>query len=103
MKVSPFLFLFLTFFSALPLVGQPASSDKMIDGLIGKMTLEEKIDFIGGDQDFHIRRLVFFYSLQHISGIVQMLNNIRYKQYFGVFQLLNITLKCFHTSQTYSP
>jgi beta-glucosidase len=57
MKVSPFLFLFLTFFSALPLVGQPASSDKMIDGLIGKMTLEEKIDFIGGDQDFHIRAI----------------------------------------------
>jgi len=39
----------------LPIAAQPVSSDKKIDDLIGKMTLEEKIDFIGGYQDFHIR------------------------------------------------
>lgn len=57
MKTSPFLFVLLTFLIALPLAGQPASSDKKIDDLIGKMTLEEKIDFIGGYQDFHIRAI----------------------------------------------
>jgi beta-glucosidase len=57
MKVFPFLFVFLTFLIALPLAGQPASSDKKVDDLIGKMTLEEKIDFIGGYQDFHIRAI----------------------------------------------
>jgi beta-glucosidase len=57
MKISPFLFVILIFLLALPLAGQPASSDKKIDDLIGKMTLEEKIDFIGGYQDFHIRAI----------------------------------------------
>jgi beta-glucosidase len=57
MKTSPFLFVFLTVLTAFPLAGQPASSDKKIDDLIGKMTLEEKIDFIGGYQDFHIRAI----------------------------------------------
>ena len=58
MKTSPFLF-FVVLISliAFPLVGQPASSDKKIDDIIGKMTLEEKIDFIGGYQDFHIRAI----------------------------------------------
>ncbi|MCX6121971.1 MAG: glycoside hydrolase family 3 C-terminal domain-containing protein [Ignavibacteriales bacterium] len=55
MKISIFLFVPFTFLFALPLAGQPASSDKKIEDLIGKMTLEEKIDFIGGYQDFHIR------------------------------------------------
>ena len=40
---------------ALPLFGQPAVKDTTIEKLVGKMTLEEKIDFIGGYQDFHIR------------------------------------------------
>jgi len=57
MKIFSFLFILLIFFIALPLSGQPASSDKKIDDLIGKMTLEEKIDFIGGYQDFHIRAI----------------------------------------------
>ncbi len=57
MKIFSFLFVFLTFLVALPLVAQPVSSDKKIDDLIGKMTLEEKIDFIGGYQDFHIRAI----------------------------------------------
>jgi beta-glucosidase len=55
MKISSFICVLLTFLIALPLAGQPAESDKKIDDLIGKMTLEEKIDFIGGYQDFHIR------------------------------------------------
>jgi beta-glucosidase len=57
MKIFPFLFVVLMFFIALPLSGQPASSEKKIDDLIGKMTIEEKIDFIGGYQDFHIRAI----------------------------------------------
>jgi beta-glucosidase len=57
MKVYQFIFIFSTFLIALPLAGQPASFDKKIDNLIGKMTLEEKIDFIGGYQDFHIRSI----------------------------------------------
>jgi hypothetical protein len=57
MKTSSLIFVFLTFIISLPLAAQPASSDKKIDNLIGKMTLEEKIDFIGGYQDFHIRSI----------------------------------------------
>ena len=38
-----------------PSLSQPSLSEKKIDEIIGKMTLEEKIDFIGGYQDFHIR------------------------------------------------
>jgi beta-glucosidase len=44
-----------TMILVLPLVSQPLPSEKKIDELIGKMTLEEKIDYIGGYQDFHIR------------------------------------------------
>lgn len=36
-------------------MGQPSSSDKKIEDIISKMTLEEKIDFIGGYNDFFIR------------------------------------------------
>jgi beta-glucosidase len=43
------------FLLSMPLAGQPVSSEKKIEDLIGKMTLEEKIDFIGGYHDFHIR------------------------------------------------
>ena len=57
MKISQFLLLVLTFLIAFPLAGQPVSSEKKIDDLIGKMTLEEKIDFIGGYKDFHIRAI----------------------------------------------
>ena len=57
MKISSFFFILLLFFPALPLSAQPVSSDKKIDTLIGRMTLDEKIDFIGGYQDFHIRAI----------------------------------------------
>jgi beta-glucosidase len=39
----------------LPLFGQPSVSDTTIEKLVGKMTIEEKLDFIGGYQEFHIR------------------------------------------------
>jgi len=43
------------FFLTFPSAAQTVPSEKKIDDLIVKMTLEEKIDFIGGYQDFHIR------------------------------------------------
>jgi beta-glucosidase len=57
MKLSSFILTILTFLNSFPLSGQPLQSDKKIDDLIEKMTIEEKIDFIGGYQDFHIRAL----------------------------------------------
>ncbi len=50
-----FLIGFFTITQVLPLFGQSSSSEKKIEELISKMTLEEKIDFIGGYKDFHIR------------------------------------------------
>ncbi|MBN1397504.1 MAG: glycoside hydrolase family 3 C-terminal domain-containing protein [Bacteroidetes bacterium] len=55
MKVFSVFLLALVLSVVIPLKAQKVSSDKNIDELIGKMTLEEKIDFIGGYKDFHIR------------------------------------------------
>jgi beta-glucosidase len=41
----------------MPALGQQPSSNKKIEDIISKMTLEEKIDFIGGFQDFYIRAI----------------------------------------------
>jgi beta-glucosidase len=57
MKISTLLFAFLALCFAFPLLGQQTASDKKIEELISKMTIEEKIDFIGGYQEFHIRAI----------------------------------------------
>ena len=55
MKFLTLLSAFFTMTMAFPLLSQPVPSEKKIEELIGKMTIEEKIDFIGGYNDFHIR------------------------------------------------
>jgi beta-glucosidase len=55
MKTPSSLFVIIILILTFPLAAQPVSSEKKIEDLIGKMTLEEKIDFIGGYHDFHIR------------------------------------------------
>ena len=37
----------------------PSSADveKRVDSILGKMTLEEKIDYLGGYQDFYVRAI----------------------------------------------
>jgi beta-glucosidase len=55
MKIRVLLSALLTMILALPLISQPLPSDKKIEDLISKMTLEEKIDFIGGYKEFNIR------------------------------------------------
>ena len=55
MKILVLLSPFFTMLMILPLVSQPIPSDKKIENLIDKMTLEEKIDFIGGFREFNIR------------------------------------------------
>ncbi len=53
-KISLAAVIFLGF-AALPLNGQTTASEKRIEGILGKMSLEEKIDFIGGTQGYSIR------------------------------------------------
>jgi beta-glucosidase len=51
-----FLFLIMSIIISIPAaVCQQSSSDNKIEDIISKMTLEEKIDFIGGLEDFYIR------------------------------------------------
>jgi beta-glucosidase len=51
-----FFILIMTMVMTIPdAVCQQSSSDKKIGDIISKMTLEEKIDFIGGFEDFYIR------------------------------------------------
>jgi beta-glucosidase len=45
------------FAAAASLTGQTAASEKRVDGLVAAMTLEEKIDYIGGFQDYSIRSI----------------------------------------------
>src|SRR5579871_5542983 len=44
---------------ALPFIAQtkptPAEVEKRVDAILSKMTLEEKIDYIGGTRDFYVR------------------------------------------------
>ena len=46
---------------ALPLIAQtkptPAEVEKRVDAILSKMTLEEKIDYIGGTRDFYVRAM----------------------------------------------
>jgi len=46
----------LTSLSA-PKAAAQADVDKRVESILGKMTLEEKIDYIGGDQEFYIRAI----------------------------------------------
>jgi beta-glucosidase len=49
------LFLLGAMLAVLTAAGQTTQSEKRIEGLLDKMTLEEKIDYIGGYQDYCIR------------------------------------------------
>ena len=46
---------------ALPFIAQtkptPAEVEKRVDAILSKMTLEEKIDYIGGTRDFYVRAM----------------------------------------------
>jgi len=55
MKGTSMVFAFLISLTALSLMGQTTDSEKRVEDLLGKMTLEEKIDFIGGTQGYSIR------------------------------------------------
>jgi beta-glucosidase len=55
MKKNFLIALSLAMLAAITVIGQTTASEKRVEDLLGKMTLEEKIDFIGGTEGYYIR------------------------------------------------